>query len=335
MTNIQKITAIVALTGLSTVLLSGTSHAGGRYGPTKTNHFAAHPQQQMPYSGRQINRMPLHNGPHLGRHQGMPANYYRQNHRPKKGLGALIPSPKNPAYKNWSDKFSGRKQLAYQVPPPPAPRGQQFQQWVEYEPQYTLYPGDQLDIVVPSAPELSRTLTVGPDGRIVMPNVKPIMAAGRTFGHVEAAISAQMATLLRDPKVSVNPRAYSPQQIFIGGEVGAQGTYAMPGPVGATEAILLAGGLRPTAKTGSIAILRRAPNGGMMMRVVNLKNGMRNIREYNDNMQLRRGDIVFVPRNSLAEIGAWMGNFRSALPVDFNLSYQFGAQNGGTTVVSP
>jgi len=71
------------------------------------------------------------------------------------------------------------------------------------------------------------------------------------------------------------------------------------------------------------------------MRVVNLKNGMRNIREYNDNIQLRRGDIIFVPRNSLAEIGAWVSNFRSALPVDFNLSYQFGAQNGGTTVISP
>lgn len=335
MTKTRKLTAIVALTGLSTVLLAGTSHAGGRYGPSKTNHFAAPHNAQMMQSGRHINRMAVPHGPQMGRYHGTPAHYRGHNQRPKFDLGALVPRPKNPAYKNWGDKFSGRKQLAYQVPPPPAPYGQQFQQWVEYEPQYTLYPGDQLDIVVPSAPELSRTLTVGPDGRIVMPNVKPIMAAGRTFQHVESAISAQLATLLRDPKVSVNPRAYSSQQIFIGGEVGAQGTYAMPGPVGVIEGVLLAGGLRPTAKTGSVAVLRRAPNGGMMMRVVNLKNGMRNIREYNDNIQLRRGDIIFVPRNSLAEIGAWVSNFRSALPVDFNLSYQFGAQNGGTTVISP
>jgi len=73
-----------------------------------------------------------------------------------------------------------------------------------------------------------------------MPNVAPIMAAGRTFAHVQKAIGAQLATILRDPKVSVNPRAYSPQQIFVGGEVGAQGTYAMPGPVGVMEAVLLA-----------------------------------------------------------------------------------------------
>lgn len=328
MTKLRKIVAILAVSGLSSVLLASTSHAQNRYNGPQTNHLA----HQQP---RQMNVMPVPKGPQMGRYQGMPANYSPHYQGQKRGLSGLIPRPKNPAYKNWGDRFSGRKQLAYQTPPPRAPYGQQFQQWVEYEPQYTLYPGDQLDIVVASAPELSRTLTVGPDGRIVMPNVKPIMAAGRTFTHVQNALSAELATLLRDPKIAVTPRAYSSQQIFVGGEVGAQGTYAMPGPVGVMEAVLLAGGLRPSAKTGSVAVMRRAPNGGMMMRVVNLKNGMRNIREYNDNIQLRRGDIVFIPRNSLAEIGAWMGNFRSALPVDFNLSYQFGSNGGGTTVVSP
>ncbi len=331
MTNMRKITAILALTGLSTLLLAGTSQAQTRYNGQKTNHFA-----------RPVHVQPVPRGPNMGRYQPMPANYqnsyqnnYRGPQRQKRTLKSLLPRPKNPAYKNWGDAMRGQKQLAYQMPPRPAPYGSGFQQWVDYEPQYTLYPGDQLDIVVPSAPELSRTLTVGPDGRVVMPNVKPVMAAGRTFTHVQNALSAELATLLRDPKIAVTPRAYSPQQIFIGGEVGAQGTYPMPGPVGVMEAVLLAGGLRPTAKTGQVAVMRRAPNGGMMMRVVNLKNGMRNIREYNDNMQLRRGDIVFVPRNSLAEIGSWMTNFRSALPVDFNLSYQFGSNNGGTTVVSP
>ena len=72
-----------------------------------------------------------------------------------------------------------------------------------------------------------------------------------------------------------------------------------------------------------------------MMRTVNIRNGLLNIREYNDNMQLRRGDIIYVPQSNIAEIGTWMQNFRSALPVDFNLSYQFGGNGGGTTVVSP
>jgi polysaccharide export outer membrane protein len=210
-----------------------------------------------------------------------------------------------------------------------------FQQWVEYEPDYLIQPDDQLDIVVSSAPELSRTLTVGPDGRIVMPMSSPIMAAGRSFVQVQALLKAELSKQLRDPTVAVTPRAYAPQQVFVGGEVGQPGTYTIPGRIGALEAIFMAGGMRPTARTTQVAVLRRAPNGGMMMRTVDIRGGLRNIRQYSDNMQLKRGDIIYVPQSTLAEVGTFMQNFRSALPVDFNLSYQFGANNGGTTVVSP
>jgi polysaccharide export outer membrane protein len=229
-----------------------------------------------------------------------------------------------------------------------APRGQQiqptvnripggmFQQWVEWEPQYTLVPGDQLDIVVGSAPELSRTLTVGPDGRVVMPMSQPIMAAGRTFSDLQTSLSAELGKQLRDPRVSVTPRAYAPEQIYVGGQVGQPGTYTITNRIGALEAILMAGGTRSTAKAREVAVLRRAPNGGMMMRSVNIRGGLKDIAAYNDTMQLRRGDIVFVPATTLAEVGQFVQSVRAAMPVDFNLSYQFGANGGnGTTVITP
>jgi len=71
------------------------------------------------------------------------------------------------------------------------------------------------------------------------------------------------------------------------------------------------------------------------MRTVNLRNGLLNIREYDDVFQLRRGDIIYVPQSNIGEIGTFMQNFRNALPVDFNLSYQFGNNGNGTTVISP
>lgn len=234
-------------------------------------------------------------------------------------------------YKNVFHRMRGQKHLAYQTPPPPG----MFQQWVDWEPEYTLVAGDQLDIVVSSAPELSRTLTVGPDGRIVMPMSRPIMAAGRTFMQVQNELMGELAKQLRDPTLAVTPRAYAPEQIYVGGQVGQPGTYTIPGRIGALEGILMAGGLRPTARSRDIAVLRRAPNGGMMMRTVNIRGGLLNIREYNDNLQLRRGDIIYVPQNTLGEIGTFMDGFRRALPVDFNIAYQFGNNGGGTTVVSP
>ena len=256
-----------------------------------------------------------------------------QAHKPvvmqNRYYGEVQKKPKK--YKNVFHKMRGQRHMAYQTPPPPG----MFQRWVEWEPEYQLTPGDQLDIVVSSAPELSRTLTVGPDGRVVMPMSRPIMAAGRTFSQVQNELMGELSKQLRDPRLTVTPRAYAPEQIYVGGEVGQAGTYTMPTRIGALEAILMAGGMRPTAKARQVAVLRRAPNGGMMMRTVNIRNGLLNIREYNDNLQLRRGDIVFVPQSTIAEIGTWMQNFRNTLPVDFNLSYQFGQNNGGTTVVSP
>ena len=155
------------------------------------------------------------------------------------------------------------------------------------------------------------------------------------MAYVEQALKAELSKQLRDPTLAVTPRAYGPQQIFVGGEVGQQGTYTLPGPIGTMEAVMMAGGFRPSAKSSKIAVLRRAPNGGMMMRTVNIRGGLNRTGYYNDVIQLRRGDIVFVPKTTIAEIGEWVQAFRAALPVDFNLSYQFGTNNGGTTVISP
>ncbi|MGB6231076.1 MAG: polysaccharide biosynthesis/export family protein [Litorimonas sp.] len=250
--------------------------------------------------------------------------------------------------------MSGRMMMPRQVVPHPASafhpgayarpvhpayaqtRQTRFQQWMDWEAPYTLVPGDQLDIVVSSAPELSRTLTVGPDGRVVMPMSRPIMAAGRTFVQLQSALMAELGLQLRDPRISVTPRAYAPEQIFVGGQVGQPGTYTLASPIGALEAILMAGGLRTTAKGKEVVVLRRAPGGGVMMRTVNVKGGLKTLRRYDDLIQLRRGDIVFVPATGLAEVGNFVQNFRNALPVDFNIAYQFGqGGDNGTTVISP
>lgn len=228
-------------------------------------------------------------------------------------------------YANFGDRMRGREMLHTQTPPPPPGIGGMFQQWVDYEPQYLLYPGDQIDIVVQSAPELSRTLTVGPDGRITMPHSAPIMAAGRSLPYIEEKLHAELAKQLRDPTVAVTSRAYAPQQIFIGGQVAQQGSYAIPGPIGSLEAVFMAGGFLSSAKTSEVVILRRAPNGGLMMRAVNHKHGLNNIRSYADNMQLRRGDIIFVPRSDISEVGLFMQQyFRDALPFTVDLSYNLG-----------
>jgi len=86
----------------------------------------------------------------------------------------------------------------------------------------------------------------------------------------------------------------------------------------------------PSSKTKEVVILRRAPNGGLMMRTINHKSGMRNVRSYADNMQLRRGDIIFVPRSNISEVGLFVQQyFRDASPIDLSLSYNLGSGFSG------
>lgn len=302
MTILRKSQFLACFSGVLALTIGACSSAQHRNPHLKTNHFQPH-HAQMVKSHHRAKRM------------RMPGYRGTKRHMPK-----------------YMRSHHGAHRLARLNPRLP-----QFQQWVEYEPQYLIYPGDQLDIVVSSAPELSRTLTVGPDGRIVMPMTQPIMAAGKPFTQVQHELSTQLSKQLRDPRIAVTPRAYGPQQIFVGGAVGQQGTYALPGPIGAMEAILMAGGFTTQAKSSKVAVLRRAPNGGMMMRTVNIGRGMRNISHYNDVLQLRRGDIVFVPRTTLAEVGIFMQSVRQALPVDANISYQLGnfGDGGAAPVIMP
>lgn len=231
------------------------------------------------------------------------------------------------APKSNTSRYGRKNNQANQVPSP-SPYDQ-FQRWVDYEPQYKLYPGDQIDMVVQSAPELSRTLTIAPDGRISIPMAGSIMAAGRTIPWLEQAVRTELAKQLVDPTTAITNRSFAAQNIYVGGQVSQQGTYALSGPIGSLEAIIMAGGFLPSAKTREVAILRRAPNGGLMMRVIDHKRGLKNVRSYADNMQLRRGDIIFVPRTSLSEVGIFVQQIRTALPVDIGLSYNLGNNFSG------
>ena len=315
----RRFAAIIGASALALTFAGAAESQTSRYGnPAQTvnpNHNISAP------------------APHLGRYA--PAKTRHKHNKPGL-LRQLFGGSDRHLYGGIREQFRGQRLPQYQRPPMVPHPMDQFQRWDNSEPHYRLYPGDQIDIVVNSAPELSRTLTVGPNGRIVMPMAEPIMAAGRTMGDVQQELSAHLSKQLVDPRVIVTPRAYGPQQIYIGGEVVQQGTFTLPGPIGTLEAIFMAGGLRTSARSSQVVVLRRTPQGGFMARTVDFKDGLNNTRSFADNIQLRRGDIIFVPRSDIAEIGLFMQQyFRDALPVNFNLSYQFGQNEGGTTVVSP
>jgi polysaccharide export outer membrane protein len=198
--------------------------------------------------------------------------------------------------------------------------------WTNAEPAYRLYPGDILEIAAPSAPELARTVTVQPDGRISLPFIAPVMAADRTVVEMERLLSKAYAPELLDPRIEVSVKQASPLKVFIGGEVRTPGVYDMPGDVNALQGVIMAGGFTPAAKRGEVVVLRRGPDGRAMMRTVDLRRAVFDPAS-GDALPLRRFDIVYVPRSGIGEVDQFIDLYvRQALPLQF--SYAVGREYG-------
>ena len=178
----------------------------------------------------------------------------------------------------------------------------------------------EIEVATPTASELTRTLKVGPDGRIALPLIGSVMAADRTLPQLQQVVSTAYATQLVRPVVEVTLRQAGPIRVWVDGEVRNPGVFEMIGDLDAYQAVIQAGGFAPTSRQDSVALIRRGPGGSRMMRVVDLRPRRGEV------VALRRGDIVFVPRSTLGELAAFFTQVRAALPIGF--SYSINGSNG-------
>jgi polysaccharide export outer membrane protein len=200
-----------------------------------------------------------------------------------------------------------------------------YADWSDAEPPYRLYPGDEVEVTVVSAPELTKTVTVQPDGRIALPLIAPVMVTDRTIDEVQRSLAQAYSAQLLRPDVNVAPKA-APLKVFVGGEVGNPGVFDMVGDSDALRAIMQAGGYRPTADASRVIILRRGADGRGMIRQVNLARGFQ--AGGADLAPLRRFDIVFVPRSGIAKANlAVQQYFRDLLPIQPGFSYAIGGNS--------
>jgi protein involved in polysaccharide export with SLBB domain len=187
-------------------------------------------------------------------------------------------------------------------------------------PAYRFYPGDEIEISVFSAPELSRNVTVGPDGRVALPLIGAVRAADRTATELHDALVSAYAAQLRAPELSVTPRTYGSRQVFVGGEVARPGIYEMPANMDAFQAVALAGGFLPSARRGDVLVLSRADGQSNVTEIDLSPRAMR--RGFPDAQPLQRYDVVYVPRSHISQVNLFMQQYvRDALPVQFSFYY--------------
>jgi polysaccharide export outer membrane protein len=157
---------------------------------------------------------------------------------------------------------------------------------------YVIGPGDVLQITVWKNETLSRALPVRPDGKISMPLLQDIQAAGLTAMQLRDKIATALGEFMPNPEVSVSVTDVRSMRISILGEVAKPGVLELRGQTTILEAIAMAGGFKDFASPSKITVIRVDENGKTKRLRFNYN---RAVGSDEENLVLRSGDVVVVP----------------------------------------
>lgn len=204
-----------------------------------------------------------------------------------------------------------------------------FAPWSDAVPTHRLAAGDEIELRFLLNPELNDTkLIIGPDGRVTVPLLGPVLAGGMTVAEFKAQLVQGYATKLRVAELDVVVRGYGSSRIFVGGEVRTPGVLPLQGPTDVLQGVLQAGGFTNTARTDEVVVIRRRVDNTPMLRTVNLNRYAGSV-DPADDIRLQAQDVVFVPKSDIASFDLFIDQYlNQAIPFTKGLNYNLGS--GGT-----
>jgi polysaccharide biosynthesis/export protein len=153
---------------------------------------------------------------------------------------------------------------------------------------------DVLSIIVWKDDALTKTVPVRSDGKISLPLIGDIQAAGRTPVQLEQDITDRLKAYITDPQVTVIVQQINSRKFNILGEVVKPGSYPLISKTTIVDAIATAGGLRDFAKRKGIYVLRRDPGGYEFKYFFNYQDFIKG-KNTAQNISLKPNDTVVVP----------------------------------------
>jgi polysaccharide export outer membrane protein len=156
---------------------------------------------------------------------------------------------------------------------------------------YRLTIGDKLRVEVYKDTQLSQSLQVRPDGKITLPLIGDMNAAGLTSIELRDRIATALKEYVTNPVVTVIVVETVPPVVYVMGEVANPGAVPLNGSMSVLQALAMAGGFRDFADTKDIRVLRRSPR-GLQTLSFNYKAA---VKGDGDPVLLQAGDTVIVP----------------------------------------
>jgi polysaccharide export outer membrane protein len=172
-------------------------------------------------------------------------------------------------------------------------------------PLYRLRPSDVVEISFTVAPEFNQTLTVQPDGCVMLKDAGMIEVQGLNLEELTGTVEKAYRGYLHDPQVAVALKDFERPYFIVGGEVGHPGKYELRTDTTVAEAVQIAGGLTTAAKHSQVVLFRRVNDDLVETRLLNLKDMLKRSRLQED-AHLQPGDLVFVPQNAISKIARFL-----------------------------
>jgi len=159
---------------------------------------------------------------------------------------------------------------------------------------YVIGANDMLSVNVWKEPDVTRSVPVRSDGKISLPLVGELQAAGQTPRQLEQEITKRLQSYISEPEVTVIVTDSKSQKINILGMVARPGAYLLSGSTTVLDAIAMAGGFKDFAKKKSIYVLRTNPDGTQKRIPFNYKDVIKGTNP-EQNVKLLAGDTLVVP----------------------------------------
>jgi polysaccharide export outer membrane protein len=173
------------------------------------------------------------------------------------------------------------------------------------EGRYRLQPGDVLDVQFRYSPEFNQTMTIQPDGYISLEISGDLKVAGLTVEQARQAILKRASERLQDPVATVILKEFQRPYFVVAGEVAQPGRIEMRESVTAIQAIMLAGGMKETARSSQVVVFRKINSDMAEVKLLNLKS-IRRTSDLENDLTLQAGDMVYVPRDKISKIERFM-----------------------------
>jgi polysaccharide biosynthesis/export protein len=159
--------------------------------------------------------------------------------------------------------------------------------------EYKIGAQDVLRIDVWKEAELTRTVPVRPDGKISLPLLNDVQAAGLTAAQLSNVISEGLKKFINSPQVTVTVNEINSRRVYVTGEVAHAGAFPLLPAMTVLQALSSSGGFTQFAKVKGIYVLR-TEDGKQVKHPFNYKEVLAG-RKPEENIALEPGDVIVVP----------------------------------------